>query len=228
MIGVAVASDCRAAVCAAEVFDVALKLPALELPALAVGAELAGHSPIVRSHPLRCGSVTAMSEGGDYARPVRDVESATWADAVRAARDDGLTFFDWLTAVDEDDNGFRVVTHLWSVPERRGVLLRTMLPHTEPELATITDIFPGAAWHERETFEMFGIVFQGHHDLRKLLLPDEFAGNPLRKDFVLAARAVKEWPGAVEPGDDAPTRRRLTPPGVPDESWVRGTDAAVD
>jgi NADH-quinone oxidoreductase subunit C len=74
---------------------------------------------------------------------------------------------------------------------------------------------------------MFGVVFDGHPDLKKLLLPDEFEGNPLRKDFVLAARAGKSWPGAKEPGESdtgAPSRRKIRPPGVPDPTeW--GPDA---
>ena len=69
---------------------------------------------------------------------------------------------------------------------------------------------------------MFGIGFDGHPHLVPLLLPDAFEGHPLRKDFVLAARAAKPWPGAKEPGesgDGGPSRRRMQPPGVPDESW---------
>ncbi len=71
---------------------------------------------------------------------------------------------------------------------------------------------------------MFGIGFVGHDRLDTLLLPDGFEGNPLRKDFVLASRVAKPWPGAKEPGesdhDAAPSRRRTRPPGVPDpDGW---------
>jgi NADH-quinone oxidoreductase subunit C len=81
-------------------------------------------------------------------------------------------------------------------------------------------VYAGAGWHERETHEMFGIGFVGHGRLDTLLLPDGFDGHPLRKDFVLASRVAKSWPGAKEPGesdhDTAPSRRRTRPPGVPD------------
>ena len=59
-------------------------------------------------------------------------------------------------------------------------------------------VYPGADWHERETWEMFGIAFDGHPSLRHLYLPAEFEGNPLRKDFPLLAREVKPWPGLVD------------------------------
>ena len=181
----------------------------------------------------------------------RRVEPGEWHDAVRALRDEGYAFFDWLSAVDETDAqvpeageaaseedkdsapgpGFDVVCHLMDVrsPLRR-VLVRTRVADGEA-LASVTDLFAGAAWHERETHEMFGVGFEGFDDgtgmgLRPLLLPDGFEGTPLRKSFVLASRASKPWPGAKEPGEGegstakrSPSRRRLLPPGVPDETW---------
>ncbi len=91
-------------------------------------------------------------------------------------------------------------------------------------LATLSEVYAGANWHERETFEMFGITFADHPNLIPLLLPDGFEGNPLRKEFILASRVAKPWPGAKEPGESdhagAPSRRRTLPPGVPDpETW---------
>jgi NADH-quinone oxidoreductase subunit C len=69
-------------------------------------------------------------------------------------------------------------------------------------------VYPGADWHERECWEMYGIVFEGHPALRHLYLPSEFEGHPLRKDFPLLSRTVKPWPGLVDvepmPGDDEP------------------------
>jgi len=184
------------------------------------------------------------AEVGDaYGLPVVDVPSGAWVEAVTRARDEaGCTFFDWLSAVDEADDGFGVVAHLWSVEQRAHLLLRTRVPRESPRLASVTSVFRGASWHERETFEMFGIVFDGHPKLVPLLLPDGFEGNPLRKDFVLASRAAKPWPGAKEPGESdrslvaegegdragqgvgagrsARRRRRTLPPGVPDpDTW---------
>src|SRR6185437_12706300 len=103
------------------------------------------------------------------------------------------------------------------------------VPREDPVVESVVELFPGAAWHERDTFEMFGITFARHPDLKPLLLPPGFEGHPLRKEFVLASRVAKAWPGAKEPGESdkdtgAPGRRRMLPPGVPDPSaW--GPDA---
>jgi NADH-quinone oxidoreductase subunit C len=167
----------------------------------------------------------SVSGGGRWARATVDAPPARWVEAVTAARDGlGCDFFDWLTAVDELEQGYVVVAHVWSTARRHGVLLRTRLPHHEPAVASVVSVYAGAAWPERETHEMFGIDFPGHPDLAPLLLPPEFEGHPLRKDFVLASRVAKPWPGAVEPGestvdgstvDGAPRRQPMRPPGVP-------------
>ncbi len=177
-----------------------------------------------------------------------DVPRERWHDALAAAREVlGLDFFDWLSGVDEpaaDPPSVDVVTHLVvstsggeGIGEGAGLvrlLLRTRVPADEPVLASVTDVWAGAAWHERETHEMFGIEFSGFDDgartaegqplgMRPLLLPDGFEGTPLRKSFVLAARASKPWPGAKEPGESdtgtSPSRRKMLPPGVPDAEW---------
>ncbi|WP_020388220.1 NADH-quinone oxidoreductase subunit C [Kribbella catacumbae] len=165
-----------------------------------------------------------------------DVPAESWVATHEILRDEvGLTFFDFLTASDELADGFRVVTHLadfWGGAHVEHLIVRTLIPRAEPSLATLSSLYAGANWHERETFEMFGITFDGHPNLIPLLLPDGFEGNPLRKEFVLASRVAKPWPGAKEPGESdhapkpgaakagAPSRRRTLPPGVPDpESW---------
>jgi len=163
----------------------------------------------------------------------RVIEAGVWRASLEAARDEGFTFFDWLSAVDrtydEAAPGFDVTAHLLDVGTRgavRGILLVTRVVDGEP-VDSVTGVFAGAAWHERETHEMFGLDFDGFDDgsgrgLRPLLLPEGFEGTPLRKSFVLAARAAKAWPGAKDPGDSsgkAPSRRKIQPPGVPDPSW---------
>ncbi|MFJ3722113.1 NADH-quinone oxidoreductase subunit C [Streptomyces sp. NPDC090045] len=152
-----------------------------------------------------------------------DVPVGSWISALEIARDKlGCTYFDWLSAVDEPGTGFKICAHVASLENHRvrRLLLRTTVPHSAPSLPSAVAVYAGAEWHERETYEMFGIVFTDHPHLVHLLLPENFEGHPLRKDFVLAARVAKAWPGAKEPGEahdpDAPKRRQMLPPGVPD------------
>ncbi|MGW0395343.1 NADH-quinone oxidoreductase subunit C [Streptomyces sp. NPDC003042] len=162
---------------------------------------------------------------GTYAYDVLtvDVPVGSWIPALEIARDKlACTYFDWLSAVDEPGTGFRICAHVVSLENHRvrRLLLRTTVPHASPSLPSAVAVYAGAAWHERETFEMFGVVFTDHPNLVPLLLPENFEGHPLRKDFVLAARVAKAWPGAKEPGEGAdpegPKRRQMLPPGVPD------------
>jgi NADH-quinone oxidoreductase subunit C len=171
-----------------------------------------------------------------FGRLTVDVPAERWVEAATAARD-GLDagFFDWLSAYDDKDAGLAVVVHVWSVGHCVPVMLRTRVARVEGTLPTLTGVWAGANWHERETFEMFGIGFDGHPNLVPLLLPDGFEGNPLRKEFVLASRVARAWPGQKEPGESdrdlaaategAPPagehaerrpRRRMLPPGVPE------------
>ncbi|USQ82906.1 NADH-quinone oxidoreductase subunit C [Streptomyces phaeoluteigriseus] len=149
-----------------------------------------------------------------------DVPPQSWTEALLTARDRlACTYFDWLSAVDEPGTGFRVCAHVVALTPVRRLLVRTTVPHEAPTLASAVDVYAGAAWHERETHEMFGVVFDNHPALDHLLLPENFEGHPLRKDFVLAARVAKAWPGAKEPGESehgGPKRRQMLPPGVPD------------
>jgi NADH-quinone oxidoreductase subunit C len=175
--------------------------------------------PVERAYVRLDSEVTTSSA---YGIPTVDVPVVRWLDALRLARDElSFDYFDWLSAVDELDDGFSIVVHLWSMTTRSHLLLRTRVTRSSPRLPSAVPVFRGAAWHERETYEMFGITFDGHPNLIPLLLPDGFEGHPLRKEFLLAARAAKPWPGAKEPGESghgAPSRRTVQPPGVPDPS----------
>jgi NADH-quinone oxidoreductase subunit C len=173
--------------------------------------------------------VASVSGGQAYARATVDVPPPSWAAALLAARDDpalAFDFFDWLSAVDELDEGFSIVAHLWSTTLRHGVLVRTRVPRDTPAVESVVAVYPGAAWHERETHEMFGVDFPGHGELRPLLLAPEFEGHPLRKEFVLASRVAKPWPGAKEPGESGHgggKRAPMRPPGVPaPDEWGPG------
>jgi len=95
------------------------------------------------------------------------------------------------------DTRFQVFARLYDVRRHVGVTLKADLDDADPRIATVTDLYRGADWHEREAWEMFGFTFDGHPGLRHLYLPGEFEGHPLRKDFPLLSREVKPWPGLV-------------------------------
>jgi NADH-quinone oxidoreductase subunit C len=92
-----------------------------------------------------------------------------------------------LSAVDypkETPPRLEVVYHLLSYKHDHTFALKVHLPREEPALATVEGLWGVANWHEREAYDMFGIVFTGHSDLRRILLPDDWVGHPLRKDWV--------------------------------------------
>ena len=95
---------------------------------------------------------------------------------------DTITGVDWMTASEME-----VVYDFFHLTASLHVVVRTRVPRDHPELPTISKIFPGANWHERETHDFFGIRFLGHPDLSPLLLPEEATYHPLRKDFAGAA-----------------------------------------
>jgi len=100
----------------------------------------------------------------------------------------------------------QVLASLAQVGTDLRVHLKADVPDDDPVVPTWVGVFAGAAWHEREAHEMFGVSFAGNEDLRHIYLPTEFEGHPLRKEFPLLARVVKPWPGIVDvepmPGGD--------------------------
>jgi NADH-quinone oxidoreductase subunit C len=136
------------------------------------------------------GLLTVTVDVGDWRRV---------AELLRHTPELACDFFDFLCGVDEEDRGLGVVLHVYSTAHLHHVQLRTIVPRDGGLVPTVSDLWAGANWHERETAELFGIVFDGHPNLAKLLLPEEFVGYPLRKEFALLAREAKPWPGAKEP-----------------------------
>lgn len=138
-----------------------------------------------------------------HGHPVVTVSRERYVEVARFLRDDpdlAFDFFDFLGAVDyrPKGRGFEVVTHLASTRHGHNVRIEVECDPEDPRCPTLTEVWPGANWHEREAWELFGIVFEGHPHLVKLLLPEQFEGHPLRKDFVLMTREAKPWPGAAE------------------------------
>jgi NADH-quinone oxidoreductase subunit C len=155
------------------------------------------------------------------------VDAAAWEATGKALRSMGFEYFCFLSAIDwmpspygrgEDDptepppersteikqgyaggeTRFQVFARVTDVRRHVGVTVKADVPDEPFAVASWHAIYLGANWHEREAHEMFGIGFDGHPDLRKMYLPGDFEGYPLRKDFPLLARMVKPWPGIVD------------------------------
>jgi len=109
-----------------------------------------------------------------------------WQDFGRFVRDDlGCRYFNWLSAVDWKDQGLEVVCRVENLDAALVVIMRTRLAAGQTACPTLTNLYRGADWMERECYDMFGVVFEGHPDLRRILLTDDWVGYPLRKDYAV-------------------------------------------
>jgi NADH-quinone oxidoreductase subunit C len=118
---------------------------------------------------------------------VLDVEREHLVDVARAIRDDPVTACDLYSinaGVDMGDGELRAVTFLRGTGTKVFVMLRTRCTELDPHVPSLVAIWEGANWPERETYDMFGIVFDGHPDLRRVFLEESFPGHPLRKSFL--------------------------------------------
>ncbi len=94
----------------------------------------------------------------------------------------GVTAVDWFPA----EPRFEVVYLLHSLERNQRLRLKCRLPGEHPEIDSITALWPGANWYEREVFDLFGVVFRNHPDLRRIMMPEDWQGHPLRKDYPVA------------------------------------------
>jgi NADH-quinone oxidoreductase subunit C len=129
----------------------------------------------------------------DPPQDVAHVPVDVYPDFVAAAKTSGFDVFVSLCGVDylRRRPRFEVVVNLLSHEPAARLRLRVGVPGTDPSLPTITPIFPGANFYERETFDLFGIIFTGHPDLTRLVLPDDWDGHPLRKDYSVGSVPVR-------------------------------------
>ncbi len=125
----------------------------------------------------------------DALNPWVRVEAPSVAEIARYLRDDPALAFDslmCLSGLDWPKTGTQeVVYHLYSFPHRHRIVLKAQVPREAPRLPSVEAVWPAANWHEREAFDLLGIVFEGHSDLRRILLPEDWEGHPLRKDYTI-------------------------------------------
>ena len=121
-------------------------------------------------------------------------------DIARYVHDDPALYFDFLVdlcGVDylgKKEKRFEVVYHLFSIKHRRAIRLKAEVSEEDPSIDSVVSVWIGAGWHEREAFDLYGIKFKGHPDLRRILMPEDWEGHPLRKDYPLKGPA-QEWRG---------------------------------
>jgi NADH-quinone oxidoreductase subunit C len=115
-----------------------------------------------------------------------DVPPARWEEIARHAKETiGCRFFNFLTAVDWKEQGLEVVARVDNLEEGVSLMLRTKLGPAVNNCASLTPVYRGANWMERECFDMFGIHFDNHPDLRRILLEDGWEGHPLLKSYAV-------------------------------------------
>jgi len=118
-------------------------------------------------------------------KPALLVARAALPQVARAARELGYDYLACITGVDyrEGRGEFEVVYNLWSYEKYRHLVLKTTCPGDDPRVPSLTDVWKSADWLERETYDLMGIKFEGHPDLRRILLPEPWKGHPLQKDY---------------------------------------------
>jgi len=125
---------------------------------------------------------------GDVSEPYLFVDAQTIIEVCRFLRDDADLKFEVLsdlTALDwPKEEKIQVVYHLYSYTHRHQIVLKVNLPRDNPKIATAEGVWKVANWFEREVYDLFGVIFDGHSDLRRIMLPEDWVGHPLRKDYV--------------------------------------------
>ncbi|MDP3468122.1 MAG: NADH-quinone oxidoreductase subunit C [Daejeonella sp.] len=129
-------------------------------------------------------------------QPALQIDPELIVQVCEELRDNNNTWFDFLSCLSAVDHGleknqFEVVYHLASIPHKKQLVLKTTKYHdrnigTLPNFHSVSEVWRTAEWHEREAFDLFGIYFEGNPDLRRILLPDDWEGYPLRKDYIAA------------------------------------------
>jgi NADH-quinone oxidoreductase subunit C len=147
-------------------------------------------SPVVaallRDHPEWVSEVVEALNEVTAIVPREHIEAV--ATYLKSAPDTKFDFLSDLCGADrgqEEDPRFEVNYHLFSTTKYHRVRLKVLLSEEDVHVPSVTTVWRTANWHERETFDLFGIIFDGHPDLRRILLPDDWQGHALRKDFPL-------------------------------------------
>ncbi len=141
------------------------------------------HARLAREFPDAVEAPPEVTSGETFLK----VTAASIQDVCRFLKTESDLEFDSLmslSGVDYPPEELVVVYHLCSTLRRHRVVLKVFVPREDPKLPTVSSVWPTANWHEREAYDLFGIRFLGHPGLRRILLPHDWEGHPLRKDYV--------------------------------------------
>jgi NADH-quinone oxidoreductase subunit C len=134
-----------------------------------------------------CCSDAIVESLPDQLHPCVHTAGSHWRALAQVLRHDAQLNFDWLgciTAVDYiADEELAAVYDLRSMAHEHRFAVKVFVDRQSPTIPSVVDLWPAADWHEREAFDLMGIVFEGHPDLRRILLPEDWVGSPLRKDY---------------------------------------------
>jgi len=135
---------------------------------------------------LLCQERLGVSATGDGAALVLTVPVDRWVEAGRFVKDTlGCAYMNFSTAVDWKDKGLEVVARVENLDDNFSVTMKTMITAGEPRCPSLVGVWRGANWMEREGYDMFGIQYEGHPDLRRILLPQDWEGHPLLKSYAV-------------------------------------------
>ena len=139
------------------------------------------------THPAILETIQALGETTLIADPSQIVSLCTaFRDTEKFNRISSITAVDWHPS----EPRFEVVYHLHSPERNERLRLKCRVTGESPEIDSVTEVWRGANWYERETFDLFGIRFRNHPDLRRIMLPDDWEGYPLRKDYPVTGNRV--------------------------------------
>jgi NADH-quinone oxidoreductase subunit C len=138
-----------------------------------------------------------VEKGVSAGDPWITIDPAKVHEALSSLKDEGYRLLVFLTCVDHladrsrDWPGrFEVVYQLRNMETKEQLRVRAFVEGDPPHIDSVSDVFPPANWDERETYDMFGIVFEGHPDLTRILMPDDWVGHPLRRDYPVGGEPV--------------------------------------
>jgi NADH-quinone oxidoreductase subunit C len=158
-------------------------------------------SPFGRDMDSQEDVTASAAESGGTASAAESGGTASAAESVDPEESVPMT-----TGLAGGDTRFQLLARVYDTRNAQSVIFKADLPDDDLRAESWASVYHGADWHERETWEMFGIVFENRSKLDHIYLPSQFEGHPLRKDFPLLARRVKPWPGIVDvepmPGSD--------------------------